>query len=134
MTEQKAQELQRTKEKAQDLRDAKEKAREVFELIETKTANSQLEWRTDENEDIYTATTTNGFILKIYPFTSYVNEEPVGPASLTLYDGTQKLIFDITTDVVKAERLSKLYQLAKDRAERTEEKLQMIIEDLSALD
>jgi hypothetical protein len=131
MTEQKAQELQEKKDS--ELHDTNDRARAVFELAEAKTKSSQLEWRASDSDEVYSASTPNGFILKMYPFTSFENNEPVGPPSLTVYDNAEKLIFDITQDVVKSDRLGNLYQLVKYRAERTAEKLQMIIEDLSAL-
>jgi hypothetical protein len=132
MTQQKA---QKNEEKDPDVQETGEKARAVFELAEAKTTKSQLEWRYSDTDsgNVYSATTTNGFILKMYPFTTFDGEEPIGPASLTVYDNAEKLIFDITKDIIKADRLNKLYQLVKYRSERTDEKLQLVIEDLSAL-
>jgi hypothetical protein len=109
------------------------KARELFDLVEQKTRDSQLEWKETDIEDVYGTTTASGFVLKIYPYTIYVEEEPKGAASLTLYDSGDHLVFDITEDLVESRRLNELYANVKRRALGTDEKLQVVINDLSNL-
>jgi hypothetical protein len=110
-----------------------DKAREVFDLAEKKTRDSQLEWTAMDSDDVFVVNTTSGFILRMYQHTSYDDVEGSGPPSLTLYDSADQIVFDVTSDIVEPERLVKLYQLVKRRVGGTDEKLQLIINDLSSL-
>jgi hypothetical protein len=111
----------------------KDKAREVFDLAEEKTLDSQLEWTATDTVGVFTASTTSGFMLRMYPYTSYDDAEPTGPPSLTLLDSALNLVFDITNQVIETKRLNRLYEQVKRRAEGTDEKLQLIIDDLKKL-
>jgi hypothetical protein len=115
-----------------------DKALAIFELALQKTIDGELPWQqaTDSGmEDVFVCTTPGGFTLKAYPHTDYSGAEGEGPPSLTLFDGADQMIFDITSalDGVTEIELRKLYRLARRLGLGVDDKLDLILKDLESM-
>ena len=115
-----------------------DKALAIFELALQKTIDGELPWHQAPDsgmEDVFVCITPGGFTLKAYPHTDYSGPNGEGPPSLTLFDSTDQMVFDITSllDGVTELELKKLYRLARRLGLRIDDKLDLILKDLESM-
>ena len=115
------------------------KAVEIFKTAVARTREGCLPWELSGNQgpgSVFECRTPAGFILRMYPYTILDdNGSPDGLPSLTLYDDSDELIFDIKLGVegVTASELSDLYEAVRGFALGIPTKLDAILKDLGAM-
>lgn len=115
------------------------KAVEVFKAAVARTHEGGLPWELSGKHgpgNVFECRTPTGFILRMYPYTSVDDDgTPEGLPSLTLYDDSDELIFDIKSGVggVTASELSNLYAAARGFALGIPAKLDAILKDLGTM-
>jgi len=113
-----------------------DKALEIFKLALQKTAAGEMHWeQLDASgfDEIYAHSTAGGFSLRAYPHSYYAeNDQGEGPPSLTLFDASGKIVFDITSELkgITEEDLNQLYDRARVVALGIDDKLDLILKDL----
>ncbi len=103
------------------------------EAIE-KTNAKKLPWAETAQEDVFVVPMKGKYTLKAYGFTRLVEDEKVGPPSITLYEG-DKILIDVSTDLpgVREEELRGLYDTIRRQALRLDEKIDDAIDFLKNL-
>ncbi|HZW92003.1 MAG TPA: hypothetical protein VFF64_03440 [Candidatus Eremiobacteraceae bacterium] len=117
-----------------------EKALQVFLLTLQKTVDGEVSWRRLDNQemdDVFEYDTAGGFNLRVFPHSTYDQDNPdgAGPPSLTIYDSSNQMVFDVTSELdgVALRDLDALYLKARSVALGIDDKLELVLRDLKAL-
>jgi hypothetical protein len=115
-----------------------DKALAIFQLALRRTVDGELSWQQSTGsgmEDVFECSTPGGFTLKAYPHTEYNTSAGEGPPSLTLFDATEQMVFDITSllEGVTEVDLRRLYRAARRIGLGIDDKLDLILKDLEAM-
>ena len=106
----------------------------VKQVLE-RTRSGELAWQETASEDIFSVVIAGGkYILKSFNFTDWddTHNHGIGPPSLALYKGDNKMVIDIRHDLegVDANELRSIHSLAMQKALGIDESIDEVIKSL----
>jgi hypothetical protein len=112
-----------------------EKALQLFSKILSKTRSGALRWEATAEANKFIATLGGNLVLTLWPYTTFDEDGPSGPPSVTLGDGESALLLDMTSSIngISRDDLSELAARARRIALNIDKSVDAALEKLDQL-